>query len=372
MTFNTNLSLSVLAALALTACGGSSDSENVTDNNDKPAVDTIYGPLSTGAFPNRVFAYFDLETMTQITLTDEEAATNTDWDIAFKGTDVYLNYNNTQAPVSLYFTGNNADFFDAAGTRIDSAFVNATAESELADFDAVSTASIPTAADAFIVDSNEKIINGSGGFYTYNTTSHQVSANQDNFFIVNSDDTITKFRVTDITTSGFVITNLTLKFANQGLSADAFDTTETEVMLDATDACNNYSGVYIDFDDSSYLVSSTDAWDISLPCGTAGADFEIDIADDATARRDFDNLFTGIPRDSIVHYNFQPNEVTEFAFKALPWYTYAPEGGIAHGIYSQFGVYLIKTSSATYKFQITSYYDSQGGSGNYSFRAAAL
>ena len=94
--------------LALTACGGSNESVP----EEKVPETVTYGPLSTGSVSESVFAYFDLETMTELTLTEEEAASNTVWDIAFKRSSVYLN-NASDTPVSAYFTGNNSDFFDS-------------------------------------------------------------------------------------------------------------------------------------------------------------------------------------------------------------------------------------------------------------------
>jgi hypothetical protein len=54
----------------------------------------------------------------------------------------------------------------------------------------------------------------------------------------------------------------------------------------------------------------------------------------------------------------------------LPWYQYGLDGG--HIIWSQYGVYIIKTETASYKLQITSYYNEESASGNISFRAEAL
>ncbi len=113
-----------------------------------------------------------------------------------------------------------------------------------------------------------------------------------------------------------------------------------------------------------------DAWDITLACTTVdditGAEFDIHIAEDATALVDEDNSYTAIDSEAVQFYGFTPDITQELAFDANPWYQYNLNGG--HLLWSQYGVYLIKTSDATFKMQITSYYDDAGTSGNYSFR----
>ena len=103
----------LLTSLTLTACGSSDSSDPVIETPDIPVVEVpeetvIYGPLSTGSVSEPSFAYFDLETMTQLTLTEEEAQTNTQWDIAFKRSDIYLSNVNSDTPVSVYKTDINS------------------------------------------------------------------------------------------------------------------------------------------------------------------------------------------------------------------------------------------------------------------------
>ncbi|MGJ8691348.1 MAG: HmuY family protein [Thalassotalea sp.] len=354
-----------LLTLSLSACDSGTD--NVAENI---AIDTaiIYGPYATGSVSEPKFVYFDLETMAPLEMSDTEAKTNTTWDIAFKRSGVYLNHANSEMPVSAYFTNNNADFINSEGNAVTELFINATPESELEDFTLVTAADIPTDTALFVADETNNIING---FYDYNTTTHVVSAAPANYFIVNSDDDFSKFSVTDITTSGFSLTHITVSYTNQTASAVEFDTSTSDVVVDVAAACAAYEGVYIDFA-LGQTVSATDAWDISLTCNAdmTGADFSIDIADDATAMQDFANSYAAIDPAAINYYDFQTNEYSVKAFDETPWYRYGVNGG--HTLWSQYGVYLIQTPTATYKFQITSYYDADGTSGNLSFRAEAL
>lgn len=358
--FNKTL-ISLATVLALTACDNDTVIEEPIDESP------IYGPLSTGSVSEPVFAYFDLETMTEITLTEEEASSNTEWDIAFKRSGVYLNSAN-EAPVSAYFTNNNSEFFDEDGSVVAESFINATPETELEDFEAVTADDIPTDETMFVADVTSNIIDG---WYNYDSTTHQVSAAADKFFIVNSDETLSKFSVTGLTQAGFALSDITITYANQTSSDTEFATSTSEVTVNASEACAAYEGVYVDFD-LGQTVAASDDWDISLACDddNTGINFGIDIADDATAMQDFDNYYTSVAVDSIAYYDFESNQYTVKAFDANPWYQYGVNGG--HTLWSQYGVYLIRTESATYKLQITSYYDEDNVSGNISFRAEAL
>ena len=365
-----NLIPCLFVALGLAACGGSSNDESkvITEPTPDPTpeVGMIYGPFSTGTVQERTFAYFDLDTLSSVELTEEQAATDTTWDIAFKGSNVYLNTNNSEQPVSLYFTGNNSDFFDANGDAVVDKFINATSESELADFVAVTSDNIP-ADDAFTTDVVESILDG---FYNYNTTTHQTTAADDHYFIAYSDTTVTKFRVSELTQAGYGMSNLTISFANQLSGATEFDAQTTELSIDAALECSSNDAIYIDFDVNA-IVTSDDAWDIQLPClDTTAAKFTLTLADDATAIQDFTNSYTGIPESDIPYYGFQPDQYAVVAFKENPWYQYNLQSG--HKLWSQYGVYLIKNANGVFKVQLTSYYDTDGNSGNYSLRAQAL
>ena len=198
-----------------------------------------------------------------------------------------------------------------------------------------------------------------------------VSANDDLYFIVDSDDVYSKFRVTDLTTQGRTMSSITFGVAAQNtLAGDTEFGTETVLTINTADCTEN---VYIDFDLGAAL-SASDAWDISLACSTidevTGAEFDIHIAEDATALVDEDNAYGAIDSEAAQYYGFTSDVTQELAFDTNPWYQYNLNGG--HLLWSQYGVYLVKTNTSTFKVQITSYYDEAGTSGNYSFRFDAL
>ena len=370
----TYLALLLAMTFGLTACGGSSSDDTpvetpdeVTDGSggsDDGSSDggneeaTIYGPYSTGSTSEPVAVYFDLDTQTQLTLTDEEAATDTAWDIGFKRTNVFLN-THQDTPVSLYFTGNNSDFYDDTGAPASELFLNATADSELDDYLAVTESDIPE-AEAFSTDTETQVIGDT--FYNYDFTTHVVTPNEDTYYIVFSDSNYTKFHVTDIVTEGRGIGEITLGVMHQSV-LDGQTTFAEEVAL-TLDAVGCSDAVYVDFD-LQLVVTQADGWDLTIPCADGAGEFALTIADDATVLRTDAQTYNGVDTEAAQYYGFSEEMVSEYAMSTNNWYFY---DSTSHLLYSQFGVYLIQAGDTTYKFQITSYYDEEGTSGAYSFR----
>ncbi|MDP5029638.1 MAG: HmuY family protein [Paraglaciecola sp.] len=365
------MKISYLASLTLviflSACGSSNDTAE-TPNTPEPAdpvvtEGTIAGPFSTGSTGDPKTVYFDLDAGLVVDLTDEQARNDSSWDVAFNRTKVSLN-KHADNTVGMYFTAVNSDFFADDSSPIAEKFIAANAESELADYLAISASDIP-ADEAFTGDSEENVIGAK--FYHYDMTTHVVSAADDQYFIVNSDDAFTKFRVKALTTAGRTMSSITLGVQHQSaLDGQTEFSAETDLVID-TSQCSD--DIYVDFDLGASL-SLNDAWDITLPCVTiddvTGANFSIHIAPDATALRDTENTYTGIDSQALAFYGFVPDVTEQLAFDSAPWYQYGLDGG--HLLWSQYGVYVIKTNTAYYKLQITSYYDEVGTSGNYSFR----
>lgn len=360
---------SLSAVMLLTACGGSSSSDSSVEPSPTeptaPVVEegTVVGPFSTGTTSEPVRVYFDLDAGDVLELTDEEAADNSVWDIAFQRTKVYLNTQGENS-VGAFFTDVNSEFFAANGAVVVDSFLNADADSELDDYLAISTTDIPE-DDSFVGDTQESVIGAK--FYDYDITTHVVSANDDRYFIVDSDDVYSKFRVTDLTTQGRTMSSITFGVAVQDtLAGDTEFGAESALTINTADCTEN---LYIDFDLGAAL-SATDAWDISLACTTiddiTGAEFDIHIAEDATALVDEDNTYAAIDSEAAQYYGFTSDVTQQLAFDINPWYQYNLNAG--HLLWSQYGVYLVKTNTSTFKVQITSYYDEAGTSGNYSFR----
>ena len=371
----TYLALLLAMTFGLTACGSSSSDDTSVETPDEVTDGsgdsgdgssdgeneeaTIYGPFSTGSTSEPVAVYFDLDTQTQLTLTEEEAAADTMWDIGFKRTSVFLN-THQDTPVRLYFTGNNSEFYDDTGAPVPDLFLNATADSELGDYLAVTQSDIP-GADAFSTDTETQVIGDT--FYNYDITTHVVTPNEETYYIVSSDSNYTKFHVTDIVTEGRGIGEITLGVMHQSV-LDGQTTFAEEVAL-TVDAVGCSDAVYVDFD-MQQVVTQTDDWDLSVPCADGAGEFTLSIADDATVLRTDADTYDGVDPEAAQFYGFSEEIVSEYAMSANNWYFY---DSTSHLLYSQFGVYLIQAGDTTYKLQITSYYDEEGTSGAYSFRA---
>lgn len=364
--------LSVVAlSLTLAACGSSSSKKEPevveptapTTPTPPPVVQgEVFGPLSTGSISASKFVYFDLDNSEVIELTEEQAKTDTVWDVAFKRTSVYLNSNNADDPVSVYDTGNNAEFWDAEGKAVVESFVGATADSEKQEYLDVVASNVPTDDTLFKNDVTDRILDG---FYTYNMSTHTVSANPENFYVVKNSDTYTKFSVKGITQNARVASDMTLSISHD--FADAVDLT-----LDGAAICTgNEAKAYVDFSTAS-AVAADAPHDLTVACGDGGFSFEMNLAESAVAYQDFSNSIADA--DTAATYSsygyFKTNEFTTTAFGDLNWYAYGIQGN--HKLWSKYGVYIIKSGDKNFKFQITSYYDEEGTSGNYSFRADEL
>ncbi len=347
----------------VTVSDGTNEVSDTVDVNVSGPTVVETTNLATGTIAAPEFAYYDLETASELVLTEEEAATNAEWDIAFKRTDVYLN-STAATPVTLYFLDNVDEFYGEDNAVVVERFINATAETELAAFESIST----DISDDAIFNTDE-VENAISDFYIYNPINHTTSANTEAYFIVSSDDALTKFNVTELVQDGFGLSSITFNTAYQADGESVFAESET-LAVDATTCTED---LYIDFD-SNTLVSDQDGWDIHMPCADGLANYEINLADDAMALSvDYGDL-DGINDANFPFYPWTENESEALAIVAhgddrsnYGWGEYGVNGG--HVIWPNFATYIIQTASGQYKFQITSYYDTDtGASGSYSIR----
>ena len=342
------------SALLLSACG--SDSDSSSDPTGKSPDETSYtsaGPLDGSTD----YAYYDLDSGTQLQLTAEEAKTNTVWDIAVYSTNVIINGGHSgPGDVTAYFTGNNADFYDDAGNAVKDKFINATPASELDDFIAVTAAQIPK-QDSGEIDSSkfktDEFKTVFSNFYLYNHVNPEVSANADQTWLAQSATGFSKVRISDLTTSNYVLSTITFAVAFKGNDDQAFSA-ENAVEVNLLSCTGD---VYFKLDTAT-AVTADDAWDIRVPCATVGADtggeFSLLLAPDSTAYA----LKDGDDVDAIMTAPgyYLTGDFAETVFKHLnKWYQYGLDGG--HNIWSQYGVYMVNTGTEIYKLQITSYYD---------------
>lgn len=373
------LPLSIAAAL-LTGCGSDSDSSSTGDGNSTELTrgcntDTTTKMLSTRTLVSGIdakseFAYYDLDSGQELDITDEQAATNTEWDIAFYGTSVILNGGYSgPGDVKAYYTGNNADFRDEEGNAIAAKFMAATAESELQDYTDVTATDIPESSD-FVTDEFTTIFQG---FYNYDFQTHVVTANAEQDYLIETSCGYSQVHVTDLTTEGRYISTITL--GNQYKhNDDQMFSVENIIEVDMT-ACTD--DVYVDLD-MDELVEADANWELKFTCvASQGADFEVLLGDSTIGlardeESDWEKALEYMGTDYINYYLKADGAETVFKNKHK-WYEYDLDQ--QNQIWSQYGVYIIDTGTNKYKFQITSYYGLDGEtvlSRNYSFRYEAL
>ncbi len=379
-----------LVVIALSACGGDGD-PIVTET---PAPDPGGGEVTTtmidataGGFgvppgdPANKYTYFNLATKAVVELTDTQAATSSDWHIAFKRTNIMLN-GGVSGPANVKGTVADAqdDFYDASGDPVASIFSDATAESELSAFNAVTDVSSLT----FEADRNIPYIKGDGssdGWWLYaGPPTHAVSANPDQWWLIKSAaaDSYAKFHVTNIVQ---VSRDITLELYIQGVAESAYSVTPT-----SWTAAIGAAGGSRCFDiDSATEVNCTMAateWDIKVEVvgqgwniwtngGVSGSESGGAFGSFDTA--DANSYVSGThgPSGTSITTMYRQDSAGG-TFKDNTWYAYNVLNQSPPVLWPNYRIYAIDTGSGFYKMQILSYYDQAGLSGNYTLRYAPL
>ena len=350
MNHSIKIAFALSGSLLLTACGSddeatSTEASPIARASDVVVDDQTYKSL-TGIDAASSFAYYDLDTDTQLDLDDEAAKTNTEWDLAFYSTSIIVNGGHSgPGTVEASFTGNNTDFREGTDEEVAAKFTAATAESELDDFLAITEYATDT---EFSTDEFTTVF--AGDFYSYNFLTHAVTENDAQVYLVANSEGVYKVRVTSLATdaSGYAIGDLTFGVQFKSESDDVFSDEQLVVLPE----CSTQS--YVDL--SAYqTVESTGSWDLTVLCN----DFEIQLGTDVTARKildedDVDHIVSYVGTDYESYYltTDYANTVFKHQFK---WYEY--NLNLENKIWTQFGVYLVKTPTATYKFQPTGYYN---------------
>lgn len=382
----TALKFSAIAlSLALTACSSDDDkveeviecleTEELVDGvcvsllpaDEQVGSETIYGPLNSAT----QFVYFDLDTKTDLELTDEEAKTNTDWEIAINRYTFHLSAVNAENPVSVYNFNNNADFYDDEGAVTD-AYLNSTPETELQEYLDVNYFDLPEDESVFLADVAGTAFNGE--WYNYNTTTHAVTANTDTSYILKAGGghgqaaTYTGFGVSGLTmdASGFAMADITFKYA-YGLSSEVSMDNAVELVVDSS-VCTDAEMAYVSFA-SGATVTAEEDHDIVLTCADGSIDLSLAAADGKAVFYDEDGTFS---IDGAAYYTYYENEyvipaLSEVSPGNYGAFAYAIGGG--HLMWSDFNVYIIKNVDKYYKIQVTSYYNEENTSGHISLRA---
>lgn len=368
-----------LLGLTLAGCGGGSGGDDTTPDGGlgtdsrQLSVDATAGGLGA---PTGEYTYVELAGPSVLDLTNAEAETSGDWHIAFRRSAIKLN-GGVSGPGDVRGAVADAqgDFYNDDGSPNPSVFLNATAEGELAAFEAV------TAADGltFQADRHIPAITGDGsenGWWLYDFATHTVSANDDAWWLVRaaSGSAYAKLRVTEIVQAERHI-SLEMFIQGEGESAFADSATTYTAMLGADGGTACY-----DFEAAAETSCETAGWDLRLEVSPDGRSWAIWTnggihgEGDGAAFGPVDNpddypsgtmTASGQPFDH--HYQA---DAAGGLFEDHPWYAYNLQGG--HQLWPNYRVYVIDTGSARYKLQILTYYDEAGTSGMYTIRVDAL
>lgn len=364
--------LAVLAASALLAgCGGASTTQ------DAEPQEKNYSERQLDASDNTDYVYINLDTNTELSLTAEQAASSTDWHVAFRRFSVQLN-GGASGPgaVAGAIADAQTDFYDAGGDPLVSVFTNATPESELSAFEATLAAPGSWTTDS-VVTQLRGTSSTDGGWYLYNPMNGVMSANTENGWLIRSGEgnSYARMRAQELT------------FATRsGNGVESFEFA-FDVQVPGTDQLTGsatFSGsippaggeVCFDFDADANVACSGTLWDVKI--AFFGRDFYLrsnggvsgEGAGAVFGPFEWDELSawtsaTIEPSGSSVVARYQ-EDVTSGIFDESSWYAYNLTG--AHRLWPNYAVYLIDTNQADdaapqYALQITGYYDATGASG---------
>lgn len=383
-----------LAGVMLSGCGGGGGNipatppANTGSNHNPPAGTTVTVQIdaTAGGFgagpgdPANKYTYFNFDTGREVDLDDASAVTSGAWHIAFKRTSIRLN-GGVSGPGAVQGAIADAqnDFYDAVtGEPNVSVFTNATADSELAAFDAV------TSADGLTFEQDRYVpyIRGDGtseGWWLYaGPPTHAISANPDQWWLVRSAaaDSYAKFHVTDIVQPS---RDITLELFIQGAADSAFPATPT-----AWTAAIGASGgsKCFDIDSAAEVNCASPGWDIKVE--VAGRDWKI-WTNGGVSGSGGGGAFGPFDTAAIAAYasgTVNPGGVDITGmyrqdsagglFKDNTWYAYNILKVSPPVLWPNYRVYVIDTGSGFFKLQLLSYYDQAGVSGNYTVRYAPV
>lgn len=307
----------------------------VWDSSDSLWITTLEADGSSGSY-----SYYDFETRTAVSLTDDAAKTSNAWDIAFK-----KSYIKTNGGASGPGGAKAVDLTTAGIVGVDA----------FADVDATELAAVT--AGQWKSDSYDFALDS---LWNYNPVTHQLSSKKYVYVLSDADGKYVKFQLVDVL-DGLQPPQqgkMVIKFFYQGTAGSTDLSGAAEV--DTIDAAN---GFYYDFSSGQVVTPSSPGsskdWDIQIKAYDVymngsifgpGSGAAFPIYDGLTDRTDFDAVTSvnqfGPPR-------WVADEM-QSAFTATDWYNYDFN---THILTSKMNTYIVQTGGKSYKVEIISYYD---------------
>ncbi|MFY9269095.1 MAG: HmuY family protein [Candidatus Manganitrophaceae bacterium] len=319
--------------------------------------------------PKNKYAYFNFSTGQGVDLADAQAPDSPDWDIAFKRSSIKLNGGiSGKKRVVGFFTGNNAEAYGANGKPIQSWFENATAETELPDFEGVTVAQIPADSE-FKADKLILAIKGDGtneGWWFYDgPPTHAVTAVPENWWVVKSagGDSHAKFHVTLIEKTASE-RKITVEMKVQPVGSASFGDLHSHTLSIPIGG----GAQALDFDAMEMIVdpSVEPGWDLKAEYDAAAREYRIRVNAGVSGpgkggamalENNPDSVTNGADRNQAPHY-FSDSTGGIFSDVATTWNAYNITG-TDHKLWPNFRVYLIKSGADVFKLQILGYYHPQ-------------
>jgi hypothetical protein len=338
------------SALLTTAC--SNDSDPV-----QPPTQALYDSITIDA--SHGWAALRLGQPASVA-TPADLGTSADWDIAFNATTVMLN-GGEAGP------GGVAGFCICQNAQASNdALMHMTPASELDDFTGVTSAQIPTSAQAWRQDSLALVITG---WWNYDQATHTVSADPSKVWVLHaaSDTPYVKLHITALanatrTSAGTVRLEYAIQPAiGQPMQAPV----ERDVTVPETGT------VYFHFATGTASSDSAEhPWDIAitgyiirLNGGVSGPGR----ASAVPAGQSFESL-TSV--DDIPETAYRTDSFGG-VFAESKWYRYNLTGS-DHQIWPTYDVYLVRRGSTVYKIQLVGYYSPAGEPRHITIRYAKL
>jgi hypothetical protein len=373
--------LTLLGMGGLTACGSSGTSDSSTTTPPPPTVSfttqsidaTAGGVGAPAGDPNNKYTYVNLGTGSVVALSDADAATSSDWDIAFKRSLVKLN-GGLSGPKGVvgYYTGNNSDAYDANQTPILSWFQAATAETELPDFEAVTAAQIPADTE-FRADKLVPAVKGDGtndGWWFYHgAPTFAVTAVASNWWVLKSSagNSYAKLHVADLVRDGTAsVRRFTLEWSYQGTADTEFGATLHTRVVEVPLAGG---AKYVDFDEPADDADPANVpdWDFKIEYDGIAREYRITLNGGVSGTGKAaafgpittpDTYTSGTDSTLVTHY---ASDSAGGVFVDSSWYAYGQSfsPAVDHKLWPNYRVYLIKSGTDVYKLQILSYYHPQ-------------
>lgn len=374
-TQTTKLSLIVLGiSFLITGCGGANKDNKPQKNDSAKTSETSCGNTQVSASKDGIkqikinaasydcWAYIELESGKSLALNDEQAKNSNQWHLAFKRNKIKANGGDSGAgKVSVALADDQAEFYNNSQKPrpVVKTFINATADAYQDDLKRAYDAS----KLSFKVDQNTPAIQS---WYTYNPSTHQISANSNYFWIMqNSDDsTYVKFKLTQASYN-----SLGFEYYLQTSSDAAFKNTK-QTLTAQVEA--NKKEVCIDFDTNQTLDCSASGWDIRYEANPmarkinlwlnsnvhgGGKGKALTLESSHWAQSDYSKV------DGVIKNHLQEDKGSG-VLEDKTWWAYNLKS--EHKLWPNFRTYVIKvgdSNPAYYNLQVVNYY-SLGDSGS--------